>query len=113
MGYDVTFFQKIKHPKKNTEYLIEVETDLNITSNIREMFYQATLERFYPMELNLLSFDRAMAVIVAAHYRLRTEDFRAYNSSNGWGTQEGLCAFLGDLIYEIHWKDIDEFYIDC
>lgn len=106
MGYDVNFYHKIKHPTKNTEYLVEVDTSLNVTYNIREMFYVAS-DGYYLSDLDTLSKEEIKKVLGHTLFNLNARDYKKYNSPNGWGTQQGLLRFVKEFYDEFIEKDID------
>ena len=106
MGYEINFFHKVKHPTKNIDYLIEVYTSLNITYNIREMFFVAS-GGYSLKDLTNTPRELFEKIISYALLNLNTKDFKEYNSPNGWGTQEGLTRFLVNLLEEVEEKDVD------
>lgn len=62
----------------------------NITHNLGRMAEEAGIYRvlWRPEEIG----------IEKAWLKRRPDHFKAFNPSNGWGSYEGLCSFVGDYL---------------
>lgn len=103
MSYDISFCIR----EKNTNELIRIGGEANITWNVRELIKQSSGWDIKNEDTNGLAKD-LIPMIDKGRMELEwhPEKYKQYESPNGWGTIDGVWRFYKRMFLD--WEEIKE-----
>lgn len=96
MSYDVRFKVKVDGTEK---YISVGDCDANITWNVRKIIEQSTGLPWHNEQNNGYCKDIIPAIACGlVNLTTSPENYKQYESPNGWGTVEGTKRFFEDIL---------------